>query len=291
MTILVGVAFAMFLPRDTQHTTGMLSPARWDVFNDRERHILSRRVILDDHYKKQALSFISVKEVLTHLVNYRLWIHASINIMAIAPKGALQTYSPTIIKNLGFDRTAANALNSVGAYGVIVIALTLAWLSDKTRKRALWCVVSMCYCIVFAGTQYAITTHNDKWVRYAVLMLLNSGNAVAQSLNDAWLSCNARSPTERSIGLSLAVIGSNLGGLAGQNLFRENDAPRYTIGFLAIMCLYAGSFIAVLVMWGVYWGGNKKLDKAEAESASSASGNLEDAQSETDNPTRFRYEL
>lgn len=56
----------------------------------------------------------------------------------------------------------------------------------------------------------------------------------------------------------MVVIGSNLGGIAGQQLFRSSDAPRYTRAFLAILVLYAASIpVTMLIMW-VYWRDNKQ---------------------------------
>lgn len=46
------------------------------------------------------------------------------------------------------------------------------------------------------------------------------------------------SSTHRSVGLAFVVIGSNLGGLAGINLFQADDALRYTRAL-------AGDFVPV----------------------------------------------
>ncbi|KAH8757631.1 hypothetical protein F5883DRAFT_157543 [Diaporthe sp. PMI_573] len=81
--------------------------------------------------------------------------------------------------------------------------------------------------------------------------------------NDAWVSINAPNPSKRSIGLAMAVMGSNLGAIAGGRLFRDDDAPRYTRAFVAILALYAGAmFVALLIIW-VYWRAGRVLAKGE----------------------------
>ncbi|KAK6206531.1 hypothetical protein LQW54_007601, partial [Pestalotiopsis sp. IQ-011] len=59
--------------------------------------------------------------------------------------------------------------------------------------------------------------------------------------------------------MALAVAGSNLGGLAGQNIFVQSDAPYYEKGFLKIMCIYAGSLVIVALMIVYYWVKNQQL--------------------------------
>lgn len=243
---------------------------------------MSHRVILDDANKRKPLSRISVKEALKILTNPRLWGHCILNIVALTPKGGLALYSPSIIKSLGFSKLAANALSSISYYGVIIFALIVSWASDRTRQRGLMCLVCGAYSLIFSGVQYGLTTNSSKWLKYAILTLLNSGNAVSRSVNDAWLASNSRDPKERAIGLALAVMGANLGGLAGQQLFRSDDAPRYTRGFLAVMCLYAGSMVLIAALIGTYVFANRRIKRAEQRG---------EAITEKDGELRTKYDL
>lgn len=195
---------------------------------------------------------MSKEAVLAALLDYRLWLHMFLNIVALAPKGGLQLYGPTIIKSLGFSTVNANLLNSVSSFLVIVLSFLIAFASDKTGLRGPWCIVALSWSLIFSGALYG-SVHGQKWVKYALFTLLSGGNALAQGLNDAWLSVNARTRTRRSIGLALVVIGSNIGGLCGQQLFRSNDAPYYRKAFTSVMALYAAGIVMTLVIMLVYW--------------------------------------
>jgi uncharacterized protein YjeT (DUF2065 family) len=94
-----------------------------------------------------------------------------------------------------------------------------------------------------------------------MLTLLNSGVAVQQSINDAWFSVNTPDAQERCVGLALAVAGSNLGGLAGSNIFVKSDAPYYHHGFLKILCIYGGSVLVVTLVILYYLYENRKMAK------------------------------
>lgn len=201
----------------------------------------------------------------------RLWLHLLLNLVSLAPKGGLQLYGPTVIKGLGFSKTKANALTSVSSFLVVVFSFAVFYASDATHLRGPWCMVAFAWSFAFAGTLYGLPLHADKWTGYWIFTFLGSGNALAQGLNDAWLSVNAETPAKRSIGLAYVVIGSNLGGLAGQQIFRKSDAPGYRRGFLTALMLYGVSIAITGVIMGVCWWVNKKKglreDRGETEDA------------------------
>lgn len=108
---------------------------------------------------------------------------------------------------------------------------------------------------------FGSTVRHDVWLKYAILTVFTSGTAVSQGINDAWFSVNTPDAHERCIGLALAVAGSNLGGLSGQNIFVKSDAPYYYNGFLKILCIYAGSIVLIALMIVYYWNENRVMGK------------------------------
>ncbi|KAL2811059.1 vitamin H transporter [Aspergillus granulosus] len=256
VTLLVFLLFLAFLPRTPTHTAPIHN--HWDFFTEHERNILHTRVLADDETKADAKAIISLSSLLEAATDYRLWLHMILNIVSLSPKGGLQLYGPTVIKSLGFSKTNANLLNAVSSVLVIIFSYAISLGSDRTNLRGPWCILAFIYSIAFSSALFGLPIGADKWARYAVFTLLGAGNALAQGLNDAWVNINATTASKRSLGLALVVIGSNLGGIAGQQLFRSEDAPRYTKAFLAILLLYAASIpVTVLLMW-IYWRGNRK---------------------------------
>ncbi|TDZ39372.1 putative transporter [Colletotrichum spinosum] len=242
ITLLVFFAFIAFLPRSPSHTASV--HGLFDFFTPRQREILRARIIADDETKGADKAEITLKSLLKALTDYRLWVHILLNIVALSPKGGLQLYGPNIIKSLGFSRTNANLLNA-------------------TRRRGPWSIVAFAWSIVFAGVLYGLPAGSDKWARYAIFTLLSGGNALAQGLNGAWVGINAVSPSKRSIGLAMAVMGSNLGAIAGGQLFWDDDAPRYNRAFMAILVLYAGAIAVAAMTMCVYWRENRVMARGE----------------------------
>lgn len=181
-----------------------------------------------------------------------------LNLVSLAPKGGLALYGPTVIKTLGFSKISANLLKAVSSVLVILFSYLISIGSDKTHLRGPWCIVAFVHAIAFAGALFGLPVHADNWARYAVFTLLGACSSLAQGINDAWVNINAATSTKRSLGLALVVMGANLSSVAGQQLFRSDDAPRYARAFLGILLLYTASIpITLLLMW-VYWRGNRK---------------------------------
>ncbi|KAK2732263.1 major facilitator superfamily transporter [Colletotrichum kahawae] len=242
-TLLIFFGYVLLLPRSPKHTRPIHS--RFDLFTDRERTILSTRILLGDDSKGADKAEITLKSLRGAFVDLRLWLHMFLNILSLAPKGGLAIYGPTIIKGLGFSKTNANLLNAVGNVLVIILSYTLSVASDKTRLRGPWCIVAFVWSIAFSAAS---------WVKQ-----------MGAAINDAWLNINSTKPSNRSVGLAMAVMGSNLGGLAGQQLFQESDAPRYPKAFLAILLLYGASIPNTLALMYTYWRANRKTQTSSDE--------------------------
>lgn len=244
----------MCMPRSNLNTLPLCNWKRLDAFNARERHILDSRVLLDDPRKNVRLSGIGLKRLLRILLNWPIWAHFAVNVVTMIPKGGLQIYSPTIIENLGFENVKANALASVGSYGVCILSIFASWISDKTGYRGPVCIACSSFALLFSGLQYGYVYSDNQWLKYSIFTLLYSGNAIGQAINDAWLSSNIHDAQVRCVGMALAVAGSNTAGITGQYLFLENDAPYYPKGFMKIIGLYSASIVLItLVLCGYMW--------------------------------------
>ncbi|KAH3990381.1 hypothetical protein HBH52_006130 [Parastagonospora nodorum] len=213
------------------------------------------------------------KEGLNKLEASRRVIFNCFEMQAIASYSALATLKAAQFKTYSSCKVKRFTLNSVKDlftnlskdYFLVREARAITKSSLNPYKRGLWCIVAFAWSIAFSGALYGLPLNANRWTRFWIFTFLGSGNALAQGLNDAWVSANAQTSAGRSIGLALAVMGSNLGGLAGQQMFRQSDAPRYQRGFLAILCLYVGSIVLTVATIAAYWWTNKKLKREYQE--------------------------
>lgn len=62
-------------------------------------------------------------------------------------------------------------------------------------------------------------------------------------INGSWLALNARSAGERSITMAMFIMAANTSGIIGGQLFQAKDAPRYHVGWTAILGLISGGVL------------------------------------------------
>jgi hypothetical protein len=88
-----------------------------------------RRVLLDDPAKTNSYISITGRDIWNTVKDPRILVHLLITMEATVSVNAVQTYSPSIIKSLGYTAVQANALNSVGNFIAAIIVVTLGYVS------------------------------------------------------------------------------------------------------------------------------------------------------------------
>lgn len=159
----------------------------------------------------------------------------------------INTYAPSLIASLGFQRYNANGLNSVGSVLSLIISISLAWNSDRTQERGIHIAIGFCVGIV--GLLWSALVSNDvsKWVIYAGVILTEGGMGSAQALNAAWLA-SVVDDRMRPVALAMYVMSIQLAGFPGNQLFQPQDAPRFQKGLIiAAACAAAGT--VVILVW------------------------------------------
>jgi len=126
LTLVAGVVFVVLFP-GTPSNPVSLTGVRW--FTAREQLILRERVFRDDPTKRAAKKRIPVREVLRALASVKLWPHALLTVVALAPSTALWSYAPTIVTSFGYDRLASNALTSIGQWISVLLVLALGFVA------------------------------------------------------------------------------------------------------------------------------------------------------------------
>lgn len=129
MTIGIGILFILFLPPSVRNPRPLIGFGRWSYFNSREQYILVRRVLLDDPAKTTSELKISGRDVWHTVRDPRILVHLLITLTSTISVQAVQTYSPSIIKSLGFSTVKANALFSVGNFVAAVNVVLLGFLA------------------------------------------------------------------------------------------------------------------------------------------------------------------
>ncbi|KAI1343215.1 major facilitator superfamily domain-containing protein [Xylariaceae sp. FL0016] len=280
MTVGIGIIFMLMLPPSIANSSPLISFGRWSYFSRREAFILQRRVLLDDPAKVSGHLHISWHDVWTTFANPRIFMHIVISFTSTVPVTAINTYGPSVIKSLGYGKVRANAMASVGSFIAAIAVVTWGWVCDKTGKRGPWIILEGIWSLVgFSCLRQSIGWSDGR--RYVTVVFAMACNTVIHILNVGWLSANCQRPQERSVSMAMIIAGANAGGIAGNQVFRTEDAPRYLTAFTVCYSLAAAVVVMIFVQSAQYFFSNKKLAKDDgaivrAETAENFDGEREE---------------
>ena len=183
-TVLVGISAFWWVPGYPREAT-FLSP--------REKSILLARLAADsDSADHEPFTWSGVWSAFKdpHVIAYAFLFHGF-----AFPLYSLSLFAPSIIAGLGYVSWQAQLL-SVPPYATAFLGIALfAWLSNKTQRRALWCIIASFIAIV--GYIVFLTTHTPG-ARYAGLFIAVVGVYVANSITLAWPAMNTSPQTKRA---------------------------------------------------------------------------------------------
>ncbi|KAK4143197.1 nicotinamide mononucleotide permease [Dichotomopilus funicola] len=251
LTCFLGVVAYLYLPHNAASPKVFFGfPVK--LFSHRQGTIIVTRVLRNDPSK--ALRY--GKPVLpSHIINtftdWKLYGHILSAFLTMVMIQPVNTYAPSMIKSLGFTGLQANGMNSVGSVGALILSILLAYSSDRFQERGVHITVGFLWGAAGLLWLALAPDGSSKWVLYGGVVMTQMGMGSAQAINAAWLASKMED-YKRPIALAAYVISIQLAGFPGNQLFRDEDAPRYTRGLLiAAGCTIAGA--VVILAWKVLY--------------------------------------
>ncbi|KAF2014647.1 MFS general substrate transporter [Aaosphaeria arxii CBS 175.79] len=182
----------------------------------------------------------------------------------VCPLYGISLFLPTIINGLGYTSSQAQLLTVPIYVTASILAIAVAWWSDRVGKR--YPFILVCLCIMLVGFVMAIST-GTPGVIYAGVFIAACALYPAFPGNITWLSNNLAGSTKRATGQAIQIAVGNLAGAMASNFYRAADKPRYTLGHgLEIGFIVAG-IIALLFLVFNYKRINRKRERQLAEGA------------------------
>ncbi|KAI0462325.1 hypothetical protein LJB42_004413 [Komagataella kurtzmanii] len=254
------VIFFLALPESTTYPAAFWNK-KWFYFDERERSILRRRILLDDPSKIVSTRKTSHKDIWSTFKNPVPWLHVLISLSILQTITALGSYLPLIIKSMGFSVFEANARSSIPQWATMVTLVILTYTSKRFKARGFTILLVVVWQLAAQIALRELPASASATQRFAALCFLYAPGMVVHVLNSAWLSANVRSPRERSVALAMLIMAANIGGVCGGQILRDSDKPLYRKGFLSLVIVDAFSLLVVAYTIGFYYSKNKKADK------------------------------
>ncbi|KAF1946657.1 hypothetical protein EJ02DRAFT_440931 [Clathrospora elynae] len=227
ITCLVGLGAPFLMPRSPQDC--------W-FLNERERMIATKRLQLKGGAdENEKVEVHHVKRALLNITNY--FCALGFFFINITVQG-ISIFLPTILNDLGWTATKSQ-LYSVPPYVcACVIAIGIAFVSDKTNRRGIYLVLFTLPAIAgFAILRWA----TDPNVRYGGIFLITIGAFPGGPGFLTWAANNAAGPAVRSVSTAYVVTLGTAGGILATWTYTIKDAPKYknghTINLVGQICV------------------------------------------------------
>jgi len=227
------------------------------------------------------------KYVKAAFLDWQIWTNIWVYWGIVAPLYGISLFLPTIIRGLGYTSSTAQLLTVPIYITASVLAVTVAWFSDRYGKRFPFILV----CLILMAVGFIMCISSSKpGVIYAGVFIAACALYPAFPGNITWLSNNLAGSTKRATGQAIQISMGNLAGAMASNFYRSKDAPHYVLGHALELAFIIAGIIALLVLVFNYKRINAKRAKQVADGAHSGY-TPEEMSALGDRAVTFRYFL
>ncbi|KAJ3521096.1 hypothetical protein NM208_g13450 [Fusarium decemcellulare] len=193
--------------------------------------------------------------------DWQIWVNIFVYWGIVCPLYGISLFLPTIIRNLGYSSSKAQLMTVPIYITAAIIAVIVAWTSDRVGKRSPFIVVFLCIMIV--GFSMCISTSNPKVV-YGGVFIAACAIYPAFPGVISWLANNLAGSYKRSVGMAIQIGVGNLGGAMASNFYRQKDGPHYILGHGLELGFISAGIIAALILIFSYDRINKSRERKMA---------------------------
>ncbi|KAJ5484805.1 transporter [Penicillium diatomitis] len=196
------------------------------------------------------------------------------------------TFLPTIIKGMGRWSTAEVQALTIPCYGLGAIAyLIVAWLSDRTQRRAFFICLFSAISVVGYGI---LISDASSGVHYFGALMVALGLYVTVGLPLAWLPTNLPRYGKRTFATGLQLTFGNISGVMAPFLYKNSEGPRFIRGNAVTLALVGFAGILYGILWFYLDAVNKRRAKGVYDEKIASLSEAETQELGDRNP-RFRY--
>ncbi|KAH5432711.1 hypothetical protein HBI47_093550 [Parastagonospora nodorum] len=204
------------------------------------------------------------KFVKAAFLDWQIWTNVWVYWGIVCPLYGISLFLPSIIRGLGYTSSTAQLLTVPIYITASVLAVAVAWFSDRVGKR--YPFILVCLCIMAVGFIMCVASATPG-VIYAGVFIAACALYPAFPGNITWLSNNLAGSTKRATGQAIQIAVGNLAGAMASNFYRAEDSPRYILGHALELGFIGAGIVALLVLVFNYKRINKKRERQMAEGA------------------------
>jgi len=173
---------------------------------------------------------LTLAKVLHHLSDWTMWAYALMFMNTTMPAYAIGYFITIILRSMGWGLRDSFLLSSPPYCFAAIVCFAFAWISDRTKKRAIFIAIATVITLVgLVLTAYA----KQNGVRYLGLFIANAGASACIPAILAYSANNIVSHSKRAVSTAIVVAFGGIGGIFATTVYRQEDFPRYLNGIWA----------------------------------------------------------
>lgn len=172
-------------------------------------------------------------------------------------------FTPTIVKTLGYS-VVQTQLHSVPPFAAAFgLALSIAYLSDRTRLRLPFILFSQA--LLITGLAILMAGPRRFSVQYAGICLTSMGAFSSGAVIVCWYLMNLQGHKQRSVGSAWVISFGNTGGILAPFAFLSKYAPKYHTGYSICMSVVVTGTAATLCYAALVVAKRRKVGNTVSE--------------------------
>lgn len=158
-------------------------PHKSTFLKPEEKAWLLRKLEIDQQQNDSQHEKMTFMGALKALKDWKIWTGGVLYLAVCVTAYSISVFTPTILKTFGWSSLKSNLLTSPIRLASGIISVSLGFLSDKLKRRGIFCLGGYSFSIV--GLFLAMLVHNGG-VRYMGLYFSAIGIYICQPLVIAW---------------------------------------------------------------------------------------------------------
>ncbi|EEU41775.1 uncharacterized protein NECHADRAFT_97849 [Fusarium vanettenii 77-13-4] len=235
-TVILGIAAWFWLANDPE-TAYFLSSDERDLAVRRMQRQIGHTVSSGQLHKKDAYA---------GFLDWKIWVFAVAQFGVDLVLYGYATFLPTIIQGLGSWSIAQVQALTIPCYALGALTyLVVAWLSDRSQRRAAYIVG---FGLVSAAGYAILLSPSLGAVKYFGCCVVAISLYVIVGIPLAWLPSNNPRYGKRTVAVGLQVTVGNLAGIPAPFLYSSKDGPRFIVGHSVSMAMILMAMVLFLTM-------------------------------------------
>ncbi|KAK1703412.1 major facilitator superfamily transporter [Colletotrichum lupini] len=243
---------------------GTPSEVRW--LTQAEKNMASARIISNNTgHDRTAIKGWKWKQVGECCRDPIFWFAGVNAFLSSVPNGGLTTFGSIIMTSFGFNNLQTILIDIPRSVMSVLIFICVGLLTSKKANLRLW-IMATSVLPPFAGFLGMSLLPNDpaikwtKWGCYFITVPFVLGLFLAWTL----IPSNIAGRTKRTMTSSFTFVGYCVGNMVGSQIFKAQDAPKYTPGTIGCAICFGIQFALILTWRFVLVRRNKQRDAAMA---------------------------